>query len=146
MFAAMSPEEVERHNLWLLGFSGCFIVAAWGLTLIFGSIGFILANCVNMTVRTARSSYYITGFFGRNGKEPPFWQSLPSFSVICTLAATLVITKWSETFLTPLVHLSVGVGAGLVLLGTILTEQQFVSDLIGLFRGQSSNKIVNKVE
>ena len=71
MFAAMSQEQVDRYTskkmmfkFWsscsfpryngsMLVFSAVFLAAATLLTRYFGSVGFILANCINMSSRIA---------------------------------------------------------------------------------------------
>eukprot|EP00041_Stephanoeca_diplocostata_P024354 m.615635 g.615635 ORF g.615635 m.615635 type:complete len:120 (+) comp22509_c0_seq1:1715-2074(+) len=61
MFACMTNDEVNRHNFWMIGFSGVFLLAAWQLTTYLGSVGFILANCVNIFTRSSRR-YCCIGF------------------------------------------------------------------------------------
>ena len=52
-----------RYNRAMLVFSGVFLVAAFLLTRLFGSVGFILANCVNMAIRIYhRYSTAVLGF------------------------------------------------------------------------------------
>ena len=50
MFAAMSKEEVDRYNYKMMLFSIVFLIASWYFT-IFGSVGFVIANCLNMLLR-----------------------------------------------------------------------------------------------
>ena len=51
MFALMSKDEVDHYNHYMVVFSLIFLVASLGLTKGFGSVGFILANCINMGLR-----------------------------------------------------------------------------------------------
>ncbi len=70
MFAVMSQQHVDRYdyslkvrsfgyflihfcryNRAMFVFSGIFLVASFLLTKLLGSVGFILANCVNMFFR-----------------------------------------------------------------------------------------------
>nr|KAG5691675.1 hypothetical protein BaRGS_014130 [Batillaria attramentaria] len=51
VFATMSKEQVDKYNKKMLVFSVVFLTMAWYLTRLIGSVGFILANCLNMTAR-----------------------------------------------------------------------------------------------
>lgn len=51
VFATMSKTEVDRYNQKMLLFSAIFLVSSLGFTHQFGSVGFILANCLNMGAR-----------------------------------------------------------------------------------------------
>ena len=63
--AAAEPSELRRQASWMGGFSACFCLAAYiflelcGL----GAHGLVLANIVNMSVRTAWSFSFITSYF-----------------------------------------------------------------------------------
>ena len=50
MFAAMSKEEVDAYNYKMMVFSVIFLAASWYLTFL-GSVGFVIANCLNMLLR-----------------------------------------------------------------------------------------------
>ena len=50
MFAAMSKEDVDSYNYKMMLFSAVFLAAAWYLTIL-GSVGFVVANCLNMLLR-----------------------------------------------------------------------------------------------
>ena len=45
------PFILHRYNRMMLIFSLLFLSASYFLTKLFGSVGFILANCVNMMAR-----------------------------------------------------------------------------------------------
>ena len=50
MFAAMSKGDVESYNYKMMVFSVVFLAASWYLTIL-GSVGFVIANCLNMLLR-----------------------------------------------------------------------------------------------
>ena len=50
MFAAMSKEDVDSYNYKMMAFSVVFLGASWYLTVL-GSVGFVIANCLNMLLR-----------------------------------------------------------------------------------------------
>ena len=50
MFAAMSKEDVDAYNYKMMVFSVIFLAASWYLTSL-GSVGFVIANCLNMLLR-----------------------------------------------------------------------------------------------
>jgi hypothetical protein len=47
----MSSAEVSHYNGAMLFFSFVFLAAAWLFTGLFGSVGFVMANSINMMVR-----------------------------------------------------------------------------------------------
>lgn len=50
MFAAMSKDDVDSYNYKMMVFSAVFLGASWYLTIL-GSVGFVIANCLNMLLR-----------------------------------------------------------------------------------------------
>lgn len=50
MFAAMSKDDVDSYNYKMMVFSALFLGASWYLTVL-GSVGFVIANCLNMLLR-----------------------------------------------------------------------------------------------
>ena len=50
MFATMSKEDVDSYNYKMMMFSVLFLGASWYLTVL-GSVGFVIANCLNMLLR-----------------------------------------------------------------------------------------------
>eukprot|EP00042_Codosiga_hollandica_P030797 m.181113 g.181113 ORF g.181113 m.181113 type:complete len:538 (+) comp53461_c0_seq4:79-1692(+) len=145
MFAAMSQVEVERHNLWMIGFSLVFLFAAYFLTQWFGSVGFTLANCINMLIRIVRSLQYINAYYASAGLNPRQYISfLPRLSVCVVLLVALVLTKLSEALFCcdagvayQLLHLAVG-GVLFVLCAAVvfIKERALFGDLRGLFSKQ----------
>lgn len=51
VFAAMSQEQLNRYNRFMVILSAIFLGLSWLLSRVLGSVGFILANCVNMILR-----------------------------------------------------------------------------------------------
>ena len=51
VFAAMSQKELDKYNRLMVLLSAIFLGLSWLLSRLFGSVGFILANCVNMALR-----------------------------------------------------------------------------------------------
>lgn len=147
MFAAMANDEVERHNWWMVGFSAVFLGAAWQLTSLFGSVGFILANCVNMAVRIGRSAYFILTFAGKEGgaeTQQALAHFLPPPTVLIALATSLAVTTLTRewlccTVILTLAHIVVG---AIMLLGVAasvwITHRDFVMDFVALYRGRKA--------
>uniref|UniRef100_A0A915L5E1 Protein RFT1 homolog n=1 Tax=Romanomermis culicivorax TaxID=13658 RepID=A0A915L5E1_ROMCU len=146
-FAIMPESQVDRHQKWLFIFCFGFLIAALSLTNTFGSVGFILANCVNMVCRIIYSCNYINNFYRVDSinsrymdldllkelKDSPLNSMTPNTSVFTTLLASFVITSLSNiifccegTFNT-LAHVAVG---AICLLATVFriyyTELEFV--------------------
>ena len=155
MFAAMSAKQVADYNWWLMAFSIVFFAAAWGCTALLGSVGFIVANCINMAVRIIQSYLFIGAYSKGDGsvtKEEdesgaaihPLQAALPSPAMFGAFAASFVVTMFSKTQLCctgfgwshKLAHMAVAV-VMLAVCGAALwfTERAFIRDLRNLFKG-----------
>ncbi|KAM8914710.1 man(5)GlcNAc(2)-PP-dolichol translocation protein RFT1 isoform 1-T2 [Spinachia spinachia] len=139
VFAAMSQEEVDKYNFVMLALSVSFLLLSYLLTWWAGSVGFILANCLNMGLRILHSVLYIHRCFGST-QWKPLRGLLPSPLLILALAVSAVVTSLSEVvlccdggWLLRLVH--VGVGA-LCLLGVVVAVLVTETQLIQFVRTQ----------
>eukprot|EP00039_Didymoeca_costata_P009958 m.132986 g.132986 ORF g.132986 m.132986 type:complete len:153 (-) comp14660_c0_seq1:90-548(-) len=150
MFAAMSADEVSNHNWLLMAFSGLFLVAAWIGTSLFGSLGFILANIVNMSVRIIRSYLFIGNYCTSHQPQErghPLLRSTLSLQFFIMLLLSLVISKISEAqfccdgIANRAYHIVVG---AILLCATMLVlytkDRKFLNDVISLFQGRSQEK------
>lgn len=97
-FASMSKEQVDRFNYIMLGLSLSFLCLSYYMTIWLGSVGFILANCFNMGLRIAHSLHYIRKYY-RNSPYRPLSALMPSAAVICVLAVSATVTRYSEVTL-----------------------------------------------
>ena len=80
MFAAMSKEDVDAYNYKMMVFSVIFLAASWYLTFL-GSVGFVIANCLNMLLRiyhrsvatllVAEPGGEVTPYDDQYGEAPP---------------------------------------------------------------------------
>ena len=73
MFAAMSKEDVDAYNYKMMVFSVIFLAASWYLTFL-GSVGFVIANCLNMLLRIYHRSVatLLVTEPGKGGGVTPF--------------------------------------------------------------------------
>uniref|UniRef100_A0A8D2ZHV3 Protein RFT1 homolog n=1 Tax=Scophthalmus maximus TaxID=52904 RepID=A0A8D2ZHV3_SCOMX len=139
VFAAMSQAEVDKYNLVMLALSVSFLFLSYWLTWWAGSVGFILANCLNMGLRILHSLLYIHHYF-QFSQWKPLRGLLPSPLLLLALAVSGVVTAVSESvfccdsgWLLRLVHIAVGAVSLLgVLVAVLLTETR----LIGFVRTQ----------
>lgn len=97
-FASMSKEQVDRFNYIMLGLSLSFLCLSYYMTIWLGSVGFILANCFNMGLRIAHSLHYIRKYY-RNSPYRPLSALMPSAAVVCVLAVSATVTRYSEVTL-----------------------------------------------
>ncbi|WAR02623.1 RFT1-like protein [Mya arenaria] len=86
------------YNQKMVVFSLLFLLSSLLLTSVCGSVGFILANCLNMAARIAHSIYYILQYF-RGSKFKPLHDVIPHPAVIASLLAALIATLASERIL-----------------------------------------------
>ncbi|KAL8575487.1 hypothetical protein ACOMHN_013038 [Nucella lapillus] len=139
VFATMSKQQVDRYNQKMLGFSVLFLTTSWLLTTQVGSVGFILANCLNMILRITHSLLFIRGYF--EGTEySPLSRVLPSAAVIVSLGLSLVVTALSEIYLVTegtvvsrLIHIAISAACLLVVLAAIFfTERRMVLSVMSI--------------
>lgn len=123
-FAAMSKRQVDAFNKKMLAFSLMFLVSSWYLTKLFGSVGFILANCCNMSARILHSIYFIHHYFKETSLRP-LHGLFPSVPVIFCFLVSLAVTATSEKLFCcnrglqyRLLHVIVG-GASLLIVAAV---------------------------
>ncbi|XP_002730908.1 man(5)GlcNAc(2)-PP-dolichol translocation protein RFT1-like [Saccoglossus kowalevskii] len=114
VFAAMTTADVDRFNHKLLVFSGIFMFFSWYFAKVLGSVGFILANCINIAVRILHSIYYTLNYY-KDTEYRPLKGIIPSLMVLVVYSLALVITAVSETklccdkgILFRLLHIAIG--------------------------------------
>ncbi|XP_033746742.1 protein RFT1 homolog isoform X2 [Pecten maximus] len=133
-FAVMSQTQIDQYNRRMVLFSLAFLGASLLLTNQFESVGFILANCINMCTRIAHSVYFIHNYY-KGSAYRPLLGLVPSRSLLVSLVVSVVITVTSETmfccdagFLYQLLHVGIGGVCFLSVIGTIvLTEADLIS-------------------
>lgn len=67
--SAANPREIRRQTLWMGAFSACYVLAAYFFLDVWsmGAYGLVLANAVNMAVRTMWSYVFIRSYLHRHG-------------------------------------------------------------------------------
>lgn len=145
VFAAMSKVDVDRYNRKMLLFSVLFLISSWMLTRWLGSVGFILANCLNMGARIAHSLIFIHSYF-QGSDYSPLCEMLPSVPLLIALSIALVVTSWSEVALCVagsviqrLAHIVVSAVCLLTVLAvTYFSERQMFATIQGLVKHKKS--------
>ncbi|XP_046845963.1 protein RFT1 homolog [Xenia sp. Carnegie-2017] len=96
MFATMPQTAVDEYNQKMLIFSIMFLLSSFVFTY-FGAVGFILANCLNMSLRIFHSIIYINKYFlGTN--HTPLKALQLSKPVVLSYAFSFIVTYISESF------------------------------------------------
>ncbi|MPC32798.1 Protein RFT1 [Portunus trituberculatus] len=109
-FAAMSDSQLQRFNRFLVFFSISYVGSAVLLTQVFGALGFIFANCINMSLRITYSLRFIHMQY-QNSCHDPLASLLVQPKLLLVFLAAWVITSTSESIVHPLstvVHISIG--------------------------------------
>lgn len=148
-FSVMSKNEIDRYNRKMLVFSAVFLVSSLFLTKHFGSVGFILANCLNMGTRIAHSIFFISTFY-KGSNYRPLRGLVPSPLVVTSLVISFIVTSISEMFFCcsygavyRLLHIAVGGLCLLVVLVTIFVSEK---DLINFVKEQYNSRHKAKAE
>lgn len=146
-FASMCKEEVDRFNFVMLALSFTFLCVSYFLTQWQGSVGFILANCFNMSIRIAHSIHYIYNYF-KESSFRPLKGLLLSPSLIFVYIISGVVTVFSEIFLccdkgwlARLIHIIVG---ALCFAATLITVFFTETKLINFVRTQFLSRYTKK--
>lgn len=86
--AAASPADMRRQAAWMTVFTVCFGVASFLLLTVakLGAFGLVLANIINMSVRTIWSLSYIRGYLRRNDSELRITDFSPNIQTLGVLA------------------------------------------------------------
>lgn len=144
MFAALSQNEVDRYNKNMFAFSLIFLCAAVLLIKLFGSPGFIMANCINMSARIIHSGKFITNYFGQSSHNP-LTKAVPSLPVFISVIVSWIITAISmSTFccsfgaIYRLIHIIIGSGCFLTV-GLVITLAE--RDLMTFFLSRLPSRI-----
>ncbi|KAB0793628.1 hypothetical protein PPYR_13248 [Photinus pyralis] len=95
VFATMNDQQLNQYNYIMVLFSITFLFISYLLTSICGSVGFILANCINMTARIVHSIYFITNTY-RDTHYKPLNGTIPTTKFIIALIFSGIITKVSQ--------------------------------------------------
>lgn len=76
----------------MAGFSILFLLVSWGLTKLFGGIGFIMANCSNMLARILHNILFIKNKYAETQFQP-LYGLLPTKYFFSSLCIALLITQ-----------------------------------------------------
>ncbi|GFR29223.1 protein RFT1 homolog [Trichonephila clavata] len=136
-FAVMNHVEIDRYNKSLVLLSVGFLTAAYCLVSVFGSSGFIIANCLNMLFRIVHSIHFIQEYF----QVPKYWwwKITPHSLIVTILCVILGVTSISEVYLCCndiyilIWHLLLGACCFFIFLWTVWYKE---NDLICFIYGQ----------
>ena len=126
MFATSTTKEIDKYNYYMAIFSVTFLLLSYQLTNMLGPVGFILANCCNMSFRIAYSLFYIENQY-KDVDGKPLFGFLPGKFYSLVLIIMGIICKISEYRVLPnsiLYHLFVGVACTLITLLTWAFENR----------------------
>ncbi|XP_075146765.1 man(5)GlcNAc(2)-PP-dolichol translocation protein RFT1 [Haematobia irritans] len=108
MFATNTSKQIDKYNYVMGVFSIIFIVMSFVLTRIFGPVGFILANCINMLCRICSSCKYIWKQFLPLDHRPLKGLNPGKFFTLALISAYL-LCYYSKKNCSLQLHLLVGV-------------------------------------
>lgn len=95
MFATNTSKQIDTYNYYMAIFSVTFLLLSYQLTNLLGPVGFILANCCNMTFRICYSLAYITKQY-KNSRENPLDGLIPGKIFTSALVISGLVCKYSE--------------------------------------------------
>jgi len=122
VFAAMTAEQLDRYNRLMVVLSLTFLSSAWLLSSLLGSVGFILSNIINMTLRIIHSARFIDGQY-RNLNLNPLGGVIPFKLESTALLLAFAVTATSSWLVYPtsaILHVGIGAVSGLLVLATII--------------------------
>ncbi|RWS31275.1 protein RFT1-like protein [Leptotrombidium deliense] len=147
-FAAMNNTEISVFNKKMVRLSFIFLLSTFVFTKMFGSPGFIFANCLNMTGRIFESAIFTRKYYANTSVKSPFSISLiPNVLVLLSLLASFVFISIIEVFFPNIatVHFITRLCVGffffaIVLLTFLLKEQSLVAFIMSEFRKRKNKK------
>lgn len=69
-FATMTSAQLNSYNYLMVFFSVSFLFLSYALTYVFGPVGFIVSNCINMFARIMHSIQFINNKYKDTGYKP----------------------------------------------------------------------------
>lgn len=124
-FAVMDDVQLSRYNHLLILFSVAYIGTAVVFTQIFGALGFIMANCLNMGFRIIHSYWFIHKQYQGSEYHPLKSLQIP-LRVVAIFVFTLILTAISEASVYPRnIILHAGVGGVCLVAVTYLLRWEF---------------------
>lgn len=109
-FATMTSAQLNSYNYLMVFFSISFLVLSYVLTYIFGPVGFIISNCINMFSRIVHSIHFINDKYKNTGYKP-LQGLLVGKMFLLTLFVAGCVCKISENKLANdsiILHIAVG--------------------------------------
>lgn len=94
-FATMTSAQLNSYNYLMVFFSISFLLLSYFLTYVFGPVGFIISNCINMLARILHSIHFISNKYKDTGYKPLEGLYVGKIFVL-TLFAAGCICKVSE--------------------------------------------------
>lgn len=144
VFATMNSYQLDRYNYIMVIFSITFLVISYLLTYILGPVGFIIANCVNMTARIIHSLYFIRKRY-ENSSYKPLNGLKPSNKFIIMLIISGIVTKISEIYVYPtaiIFHIFIGGTCFLItILIWLLENRNLLKEGIDKYQRRQSVKV-----
>ncbi|XP_013185969.2 protein RFT1 homolog [Amyelois transitella] len=110
-FATMTSAELNKYNYWMVFFSICFLILSYGLTYIFGPVGFIVSNCINMFARIMHSIHFINHKYKDTGYKPLEGLNVGKIFLLTLFIAGCVCKVSENKFSKSSVILHIAIGA-----------------------------------
>ena len=132
VFATMTKDQLDEHNRKMAMCSVVFLVASYAFSKIFGAVGLILANMVNMSLRIILSFIYIRELH-RKVDFDIVARSIPDYRVITMLGICCASCLVSEYFVGDIIMLHIILG-GILFVLSLLTLYFFEIDLRGFIQ------------
>ncbi|KAL0276852.1 UNVERIFIED_CONTAM: hypothetical protein PYX00_004329 [Menopon gallinae] len=139
-FSTMTADELNKYNYFMAAFSVAFLAISWGLTILLGGVGFIIANCCNMAARIVHSVIFINSKY-KNTDFQPMHGLKPNKYFLASLAVSLCVTLFSEHYCGRIVHFLIG-GLCFLLVSSVYCylERELVLLAINTWREKRKSK------
>jgi len=135
--AAMTSKQLDKYNRLMVALSIIFLGSAWLLSSLLGSVGFILANIINMSLRIMHSASFINGQYRKLSLNPlggmiPFKQELAALLVAFAVTTT---SSWMVYPTSAVLHFGIGAVSGLLVLRTIIyTDPELMYLIVSIIK------------
>lgn len=149
-FAAMLDHQVDKYNRKMVALSVCFLLCACCFTRLCGSVGFVLANCVNMLCRIVICCRFVSTMPKGDCQTVAPLSALrfPAPVLACHLAVALAasVSEYRLYGQSVLAHLSTGVFCFLVLAAVHWVADTKLRRSLRAVLAPGSEEVTNKTD
>lgn len=143
-FATMTSTQLNSYNYLMVLFSISFLLLSYGLTYVFGPVGFIVSNCINMFARILHSIHFIDAKCRDTGYKPLDGLHVGKIFLLTLFTAGILCKVSENKLLSTSIILHIAIGAVLfflVILSWVYENKELVIKMYNKFASKDETKV-----